>query len=61
MNAPRLAGISDWYLTTQLKNYKHGIRGDVPGDMYGAQMMAMAAILGDDRATSALVAYINSL
>jgi cytochrome c oxidase subunit 2 len=60
-NAPRLAGMSDWYLVTQLKNFKQGIRGAHPKDMYGPQMALMAAILADDQATSDLVAYINSL
>jgi cytochrome c oxidase subunit 2 len=61
MNAPRLAGMSDWYLITQLKNFKHGIRGAHPKDSYGQQMVSMAAILADDQATSDLVAYINTL
>jgi cytochrome c oxidase subunit II len=60
-NAPRLAGMSDWYLVTQLKNFKQGIRGAHPKDMYGPQMASMAAILADDQAASDLVAYINSL
>jgi cytochrome c oxidase subunit 2 len=60
-NAPRLAGMSDWYLVTQLKNFKQGIRGAHPKDMYGPQMASMAAILADDQATNDLVAYINTL
>ncbi len=60
-NAPRLAGMSDWYLVTQLKNFKQGIRGTHPKDMYGPQMASMAAILADDQATDDLVAYINTL
>jgi cytochrome c oxidase subunit II len=60
MNAPRLAGMSDWYLVTQLKNYKHGIRGAHPNDMYGPQMMSMAAVLANDQAIENLVAYINT-
>jgi len=60
MNAPRLAGMSDWYLVTQLKNFKQGIRGAHPKDMYGPQMRSIAAILADDQATSNLVAYINT-
>jgi cytochrome c oxidase subunit 2 len=60
-NAPRLAGMSDWYLITQLKNFRHGIRGAQPKDMYGPQMASMAAILIDDQATNDLVAYINTL
>ena len=59
-NAPRLAGMSDWYLITQLKNFKQGIRGAHPKDLYGPQMASMAAILADDQAINDLVAYINS-
>src|SRR6185503_10409526 len=60
MNAPRLAGMSDWYLTTQLNNFKHGIRGVHPKDLYGPQMMSMAAILANDQAIDNLVSYINT-
>ena len=60
MNAPRLAGMSDWYLVTQLKNFKHGIRGAHPKDMYGPQMVSMAAILANDQAVDNLVSYINT-
>jgi cytochrome c oxidase subunit 2 len=60
LNAPRLKGMSDWYLVTQLKNFKQGIRGAHPKDMYGPQMAAMAAILAGDQATNDLVAYIDT-
>ena len=60
MNAPGLKGMSDWYLVTQLKNFKQGIRGAHPQDMYGGQMALMAAILIDDQAIDDLVAYINT-
>ncbi len=60
-NAPRLKGMSDWYMATQLKNFKQGIRGAHPKDLYGPQMALMAAILGDDQATHDVVAYINTL
>ncbi len=61
MNAPRLKGMSDWYLVTQLNNFKQGIRGAHPKDMYGPQMASMAAILTNDQAINDLVAYINTL
>ena len=61
MNAPRLQGMSDWYLITQLKNFKQRIRGGHPSDMYGPQMALMAAILVDDRATNDLVSFINTI
>jgi cytochrome c oxidase subunit 2 len=60
-NAPRLAGMSDWYMVTQLKNFKQGIRGAHPKDMYGPQMVSMAAILADEQVSDDLVAYINTL
>jgi cytochrome c oxidase subunit 2 len=59
-NAPRLKGMSDWYLVTQLKNFQQGVRGAHPKDMYGPQMASMAAILIDDRETNELVAYIDT-
>jgi cytochrome c oxidase subunit 2 len=52
--------MSDWYLVTQLKNFKQGIRGAHPKDPYGPQMVSMAAILPDDQAAKDLVAYINT-
>ena len=61
MNAPRLSGMSDWYMVTQLKNFKQGIRGAHANDKYGPQMASMAAILADDQATNGLVAYINTI
>ena len=59
-NAPRLKGMSDWYLVTQLKNFRDGVRGGHPQDFYGAQMALMAAMLRDDKAVNDLVAYINT-
>ena len=59
-NAPRLKGMSDWYMVTQLKNFRHGVRGAHAKDMYGQQMMSMAAILTDDKAIDDVVAYINT-
>jgi cytochrome c oxidase subunit 2 len=59
-NAPRLKGMNDWYLVTQLRNFRTGIRGSHPQDMHGSQMALMAAILNDDQAINDVVAYINS-
>jgi cytochrome c oxidase subunit 2 len=60
-NAPRLKGMSDWYMVTQLKNFRDRIRGSHPQDFYGSQMSLLAAMLTDDQTISDLVAYINSL
>jgi cytochrome c oxidase subunit 2 len=60
-NAPRLKGMSDWYLATQLKNFRDGVRGTHALDSYGAQMALMSGMLVDDAAISDLIAYINTL
>ena len=61
MNAPRQAGMSDWYLLSQLKNFKAGLRGHEPHDLDGKQMRMMAQTLQDDQAMQDVVAYINTL
>jgi cytochrome c553 len=61
LQAPALAARSDWYLVTQLRSYKLGLRGADPRDTYGAPMRAIAATLEDDQAINDVVAYINTL
>ncbi len=61
MGAPRLSGQSDWYLVRQLFNFKHGIRGAHPDDLYGFQMGAMARIFRDQQSMFDVVAYINTM
>jgi cytochrome c oxidase subunit II len=61
MHAPRLKGMDDWYLVTQLRNFRQGIRGAHPRDLYGSQMALMGAILASDEAVDDVVAYINTL
>lgn len=60
MNAPRLNALDDWYLKRQLYNFKHSIRGAHPADIYGGQMVPMAALLIDDQAVNDVIAYIRS-
>ena len=61
MNAPRLTGMSDFYMVTQLKNFKAGARGTHADDAFGKQMAPMAMTLADEAAIANVVAYINSL
>jgi cytochrome c oxidase subunit II len=61
VKAPRAAGVQDWYLARQLNNFKRGIRGAHPEDLYGQQMIQMANVLVTDRAVDDVVAYINTL
>jgi cytochrome c oxidase subunit 2 len=60
-NAPRYAGMSDWYLVRQLKNFQTGVRGSHPEDKYGEQMGFMSKQLYGDESINDVVAYINSL
>jgi cytochrome c oxidase subunit 2 len=59
-NAPRLQGISDWYMARQLTNFRNGVRGAHPQDVHGAQMALIAGMLNDDAAVGNVLAYINS-
>jgi cytochrome c oxidase subunit 2 len=59
-NAPRLAGMSDWYMARQLRNFKDGVRGAHAQDVHGAQMALVAGMLADDAAIGDILAYINS-
>jgi cytochrome c oxidase subunit 2 len=52
--------MSDWYMVTQLKNFKQGARGAHSKDLYGQQMVSMAAMLTDNRAIDDVVAHINT-
>lgn len=60
LQAPALASRTDWYLVTQLKNFRDGLRGADERDTYGAQMRAVIAALPDDKAIADVVAYIDT-
>jgi cytochrome c553 len=61
LNAPRLAGQSDWYLVRQLEKYRSGARGYDPADTAGAQMRAATTVLPEDEDIRDVVAFINTL
>ena len=61
LNAPRIAGMTDWYLARQLQNFKDGVRGSHRQDYYGMQMAFLGRNLKDEQAINDLVAYINTL
>jgi cytochrome c oxidase subunit 2 len=58
LGGPALTNVDDWYLVTQLQNFKNGSRGAHPDDSYGNQMRAAAQILADDEAVNDVVSYI---
>jgi cytochrome c oxidase subunit II len=60
-NAPRLAGMSDWYMARQLENFRQGIRGTHRQDFHGAQMRSMARALKDEQSINDLLDYVHTL
>lgn len=61
LKAPRLAGVDDWYLATQLRKFKAGVRGNSPKDIQGRLMRPMARGLASEEAIRNVVAYIGTL
>jgi cytochrome c oxidase subunit II len=59
-NAPRIQGMSDWYMATQMKNFRNGVRGGHAQDVYGSQMALIAGMLTDDAVIGDILAYMNS-
>ena len=58
---PPLAGASDWYLLTQLQNFKAGRRGTAEGDVTGAKMRPFSMTLPNEQAMKDVIAYIGTL
>jgi cytochrome c oxidase subunit 2 len=61
LNAPRLEGQNDWYLKRQIQNYKNGVRGTHPSDLYGKQMTLLSGMLRSEQDIDDVIAYINQL
>jgi cytochrome c oxidase subunit 2 len=61
LNAPRLAGLSSWYIESQINKYKSGMRGTHEEDTYGRQMIPMAGTLANNAAVKNIAAYIETL
>lgn len=61
LNAPSLVNLQDWYVMTQIHNFKAGYRGVDPGDVTGATMRGMAMSLPDDQAIKDVMAFLRTL
>ena len=61
LNAPANGGQNVWYVMRQLRNFRAGIRGSDPKDLYGIQMRPMAMTLPDDQAVVDVAAYVGTL
>jgi cytochrome c553 len=60
-DAPALNIQEPWYIVSQLKKFKNGIRGTNPKDPPGMRMRPMAMILGDEKEMKDVAAYISTL
>jgi cytochrome c oxidase subunit 2 len=61
LGAPRIAGVDDWYLATELRKFRSGVRGANPKDREGRLMRPMARALPDEDAIRNVVAYVGTL
>ena len=61
LGAPRIAGVDDWYLATELRKFRSGVRGSNPKDREGRLMRPMARGLADEDAVRNVVAYVETL
>ena len=61
MNSPNLTIQQDWYLIRQLKNFRDGVRGTDPKDIFGMQMSPMSKTLPDEQALADVAAYVMTL
>jgi cytochrome c553 len=61
LKAPRIAGTDDWYLATELRKFRSGVRGANPKDMEGRLMRPMARGLPNEDAIRNVVAYVETL
>jgi cytochrome c oxidase subunit 2 len=61
LKAPRIAGVDDWYLATELRKFKSGVRGANPKDSGGRLMRPMARTLANEDAIRNVVAYVGTL
>jgi cytochrome c oxidase subunit 2 len=61
LNAPKLSGQAEWYLSRQLMNFKQGARGVKDQDINGKVMAPMVANLSATTDITNVSAYIRTL
>ena len=61
MKAPQIAGVDDWYLATELRKFRSGVRGANSLDREGGMMRPMAQTLADEDEIRNVIAYIGTL
>src|SRR5579871_3131348 len=61
VGAPRIAGLPQWYLASQLHRFQDGLRGKHPDDYDGLRMRAMSQQMRSAAEIDAIAAYVSSL
>jgi cytochrome c553 len=60
-SSPPLVGLQDWYLASQIRKYKEGIRGVHPEDVNGQKMVFSSGFVEGEDVLHSLVAYLVDL
>ncbi len=61
LESPAIAGMEQWYVEGQLRNFQDNVRGDQPEDLAGLRMRPMARTLELEGDVEAVAEYIASL
>jgi cytochrome c553 len=61
LRAPAIAGLPQWYVARQLRNFATDVRGAQPDDMEGHRMRPMARTLWHPGDLDAVAAYVAAL
>jgi cytochrome c553 len=59
--APAIGGLGAWYVESQLKAFKSGVRGTHPDDVGGLRMHPMSLFLRSDEDIASIAAFVSSL
>lgn len=61
VHAPRLAGVDDWYIATEIKKFHNGVRGADPNDVEGSAMAPMTHAFNNSKVIDDVSAYVSTL
>jgi cytochrome c oxidase subunit II len=61
IDAPQLAGLPAWYVSSQLERFQKGLRGKHPDDFEGLRMRAMASQMMSKAEIDAVAGYVAGL
>ncbi len=60
LNAPKLAGLNDWYIINQINNFRASKRGYHQDDKLGRQMKMMSSVVPSDEASNDIATYLSA-